>query len=189
MENLIYLIIFLVIIWIIWTKYLIDKPQNVIKEKSKNKKQIIDHLTVDSNKIKPIDKFFISIYQFKILSPMNFNKAYQETIKTLKLCDKVINSNDNSCGVTIEQINTAKNNAISSLEYIYRSVDSCTSHNKLEQAIIFLNKILNKKISLAKDSCEKAIDEQPYNIYVKKLSIGPDPSNKHDDISELFEKF
>lgn len=203
MENLIYLIIVCIMIFIIWTRYLIydnniniKKNKEKINQSNKNKdknKEIIEPKTnniyTEEKTINPIDQFYLSIYQFKLLSPMNFQKSYQATTELIKLCDEVINSNDNSCGISIDQINQLKHNAIQYLDAMERSTDSCLLQNKLENAIAMLNKILNKKITLATNKCQTTINTSENNIYVRHINVGPYPVNKYTNKSELFKKF
>ena len=215
-ENLIYIIIIFVMIFIVWTRYLVHRKimrsiqlnnktnndnvdtntnkgienKNNIDNIDTNPSETIENKTnIKSLEIRPIDKFYLSIYQFKILSPLNFHKSYISTNKLLELCDKVINTNDNSCGVTINDINTLKHNAIQYLKNMERSTDSCLLQNTLDKAITFLNNILTKKIYLATQQCQTNIATSPHNIYVKKLNIGPNPVNKYTDNSELFKIF
>lgn len=167
--------------------------KNTNEEKQKKEKEIISYekkyilpkpQTLDD--YDDIIKYLFSIQDMYYYNP----QAYEEMVENLDFFFRTFdesNNNKEKIGYNYNLMTLYKSNSVNSLHSILHTLPNNKEYTeKLNNAIVILNKILDKYLKLTEKNYEEHIYENGYNSKTKLIYKHKTPHNAYSDIEKYY---
>jgi hypothetical protein len=157
----------------------LELEEEQYKEKIKNIKPEIPK--IKSRMDKDIIDLVFSIQDFYIYNPEAFEEMADNINNFLTIHDFIFN-NEPFCELYYEIAESKKNNAINALHsIIFNLPNDNDAIDKLNRAHKRLDTILTKHLNEIYDKCHYKLTLKGYDVFTKKLDLGPKPANHYFD--------